>query len=461
MPAPTRRALYALVLTAAAGASLGRIAAVDSVDRAALENHLRRQGRGDARLMRPMLSANDRSRWCTIRALVEDGTYAIDRVVREPGFDTIDMVKHDGHLYSSKPPLLSTLMAAPYWALHRWLGWTFATHPYAIVRTTLLIVNGLPWLGYLAIMAWLAERGAASDWARLFVVAAAGFGTFLSTFIVVINNHLPAAAFAAATIALAVRVWYLDDRRGWVFALAGLCAAMTAVCELPALAFCLGVGAALAWKAPRETALGFVPPVLIVAAASFGANYLAHASWRPPYMHRSGDDNWYDYDYERNGRLVDSYWRHPQGIDRGEPSAGRYALHVLLGHHGVFALTPIWALAALGMSAAAISDRVPWRALLIAIAMLSALCLTFYIVGVPPRDRNYGGMTSGFRWMFWFAPLWLVAALPTLDWAASRRWARGACLALLALSAASAAFPTWNPWSHPWIYQWMSSAGTL
>ena len=31
----------------------------------------------------PMLSANDRSRWCTVRSLVAHGTYAIDAFVNE------------------------------------------------------------------------------------------------------------------------------------------------------------------------------------------------------------------------------------------------------------------------------------------------------------------------------------------------------------------------------------------
>ena len=36
------------------------------------------------------------------------------------------------------------------------------------------------------------------------------------------------------------------------------------------------------------------------------------------------------------------------GIDRGEPSPAVYALHVLVGHHGIFSLTPIWLLSAWG-----------------------------------------------------------------------------------------------------------------
>jgi hypothetical protein len=42
------------------------------------------------RLQRPFLSANDRSRWLAVRALVERGTFAIDEIVIEPGWDTID-----------------------------------------------------------------------------------------------------------------------------------------------------------------------------------------------------------------------------------------------------------------------------------------------------------------------------------------------------------------------------------
>ena len=32
----------------------------------------------------PLLSANDRSRWCTVRALVDHGTYEIDEVIFKP-----------------------------------------------------------------------------------------------------------------------------------------------------------------------------------------------------------------------------------------------------------------------------------------------------------------------------------------------------------------------------------------
>ncbi len=113
---------------------------------ARIESRLRR----DAQLRRPFLSANDRSRWCTVRALVEPdmrvegAPYAIDKVIQDPNWDTIDMVKHDGHLYSSKPPLMATLMAGIYWIIYHVTGMSLATHPFIVGRIMLVIINVIP-----------------------------------------------------------------------------------------------------------------------------------------------------------------------------------------------------------------------------------------------------------------------------------------------------------------------------
>jgi len=85
-----------------------------------------------------------------------------------------------------------------------------------------------------------------------------------------------------------------------------------------------------------------------------------------------------------------------------------------------------------------------------AIAAISLVCIAFYL-GQSAASRNYGGTTSGLRWMFWLAPLWLATMLPAVDFMARRRWTRGLCLVLLLFSALSVSFPTWNPWTHPWL----------
>jgi len=395
-----RRSVYWLLIFLSVGAMLGRILAVDSVDRIGLESHrfqerlrqeqVKLQQRGYegeelkkklvsivekkqlqqwGRLRRPFLSANDRSRWCTVRALVEDDLrveghpYAIDKAIAEPNWDTIDMVKHDdegrgnlgpheGYLYSSKPPLFPTMLAGEYWLIHELTGMTLGTHPYTIGRFMLITVNVLPLLVFLWLLSRLAERLGTTDWGRLFVVAAGAFGTFLSTFAVTINNHLPAAVSVMIALYAAVRIW-VDDRRQWYyFVLAGVFAAFAAANELPALALFGLLSLVLLWKAPGRTIFLYAPAAALVVAAFFATNWVAHGDLKPPYLHRSEtcpDDNWYTYQYERNGKTYTSYWENPVGIDRGEESAERYAMHVLVGHHGIFSLTPVWLLSAFGV----------------------------------------------------------------------------------------------------------------
>ncbi len=504
VPAPASDRGTAWILVAASvGMMIGRILAVDSVDLRGLEKTRMEKVRADlaaarksleaeglsgealenrleakraelerqARIRRPFLSANDRSRWCTVRALVEEdlrvpgAPYAIDRVIQLPLWDTIDMVKHDGHLYSSKPPLFSTLLAAPYWLIHRLTGATLGTHPYEIGRALLILVNVLPMVVFFWLAARLAERFASSDWSRMVVLATATFGTFLTTFAVVINNHLPAAVCVMIALTAAVRIGFDGERRLRYYAAAGLFSALAAANELPALAFFAPLALLLAWKDPRATLLGFTPAVLLVAAGFFGTNWIAHHSLRPPYAHRSKtdpNDNWYRYGYERGGRQLRSYWEDPKGIDRGEPSRAVYAVHALVGHHGIFSLTPIWLLTLLGLGRWLLRPSDPKQRLLaLGIAAVSAACLAFYLGVVGQADRNYGGMTCGLRWSFWLIPMWLLAALPAADLAARRAWSRGIVLVLLAWSVLSAAYPTWNPWTHPWLYDLMEYQGWL
>ena len=439
-------------------------------------------------LTRPFLSGNDRSRWCTARALVEPemrvegAPYAIDRVVQQPGWDTIDMVKHDDHLYSSKPPLFPTLLAGAYWCVCKVTGWTLGTHPFAVGRILLVLFNLVPLTFFFVVMAALAERLARSDWARIFMVAAATMGTMLTTFVVVVNNHLPAAVTAAVTLYALVKIWLDDDRRWRWFFLAGLAAALVASFELPGAAMLGGVGLLLLFVSPKKAFLAALPAVMLVAIPYFVTNYVAHDSWRLPYMHRSEtdpSDNWYSYSYVRDGRTIRSYWENPQGNDRGEADRAKYAIHCLVGHHGVFSLTPIWALSVLGLAIWLVRGDGRTRLMAAAILALSALILYFYLVNRPEIDRNYGGMTCGLRWVFWLIPFWLVAMLPALDLLDNAKYGEAMCsggsggwyrgwikfgravvLTMLVVSIFSVVWPN-NPWSDPWLEVFLNAAPTL
>ena len=525
----TFRAVAWVVITAGVAVVLGRLMAVDSVNmlhvyterlkelekaKAAQRQELIAQGlagpelekalqawetsyrRDRLSVMRPFLSSNDRSRWCTVRALVEPDLwvyderevngrkekrwvpYAIDKVIQEPGWDTIDMIKHDaegrgglgpneGHLYSSKPPLLPTLLAGPYWILYHLLGWKMAEHPYLVGRTLLVLVNVIPLGVYFWLLARLADRLAAFTWSKLFVLTAGVFGTFLTTFAVVLNNHLVGAVSAMIALAAAAPIWFDDDRRWRLFVLAGLFGAFAVANELPALAFFVLLFLGLLWKSPTRALLGALPPAVVVGAAMLGTNWIAHGTPIPPYARRHTtvkEENWYDYEYtvRRGDKVIvrESYWRNPQGIDRGEPSRAKYALHALIGHHGVFSLTPIWLLTVAGLIMGLVRPvQKGFQAWAASVLLVSVACLVFYI-GIV-KELNYGGQACGFRWAFWMAPLWLVGMIPAVDWLAQRRWGRCLALVLLAISVASAAYPTWNPWTHPWLYQWMDHMGWL
>jgi hypothetical protein len=246
-------------------------------------------------------SANDRSRWTTIRSLVDKGTYEIDEVLAESSeirWDTIDSVKHKngkGQLktYSSKPTLLPTLIASKYWVIQKVTGLNLAENTLVTARAILFLVNVLPYFVFLFLLAAMLERIVVHDWTRYFVLSAAGFGTFLSTFAVTLNNHLPAA------ICVMVGLYCLDRiyRTGpvchdepcaswWHYGLVGLFATFAAANELPALSFFAFAGLLCLIKSPGKTFAAFVPGALLVAAGFFGTNYLAHGTWKPAYLHR-------------------------------------------------------------------------------------------------------------------------------------------------------------------------------
>jgi len=494
--AALRRSIYGILICIGLGAMLGRILAVDSVDfRRAADTKFKKEL--DAKrielqhqdltaveidyallreetdlavrkgVWRPFQSGNDRSRWCAVRALVEPdlqvpgAPYAIDKVVeidkaskrpKNPGWDTIDKVWLKGHFYSSKPPLLSTLMAAEYWVIYHVTGKSLGTHPYEIGRFMLITINGACLLLIFIFTARLIERLGTTDWGRILVMASCVFGTFLTTFTITITNHLPAAACTAVLLDALMAILLDEDRRTWTFIVAGFFSAMLVANELPAAALSAAVSAVLLWLAPRKTLIAYLPPALLVAAAFFGTNWIAVQSLTPPYMHRIEGDNWYDYE--------NSYWKNRQGIDQGEKSAAVYSCNVLVGHHGIFSLTPIWWLSLLGGTLWLHRGDGRLKLFTLLALVVTLVCLAFYLWW-PTVDRNYGGNASAFRWVFWMAPMWFMLMLPAADLLSHRRWSRGVGLALLALSVLSASYPTWNAWSPPWIMNFMGYMGWL
>ncbi len=411
---------------------------------------------------RPTLSANDRSRWAIIRVLaepqmrVEGSVYAIDKVIQQPGWDTIDMVKHNGHLYSSKPPLLPTIQAGIYWLVIKTTGMTCVTHPFECVRTVVFLSH-IPCLLILFIMTILTvEQLTTDNFTRIFTLMTICFGTYLSTFAITLQNHLPGTAAVSIALYAIVRIVLNPSECRWpIYFLAGLFSSFAVACELPALAFFAALMLVCFIVDWRKSLIGFVPGLTILLIGFFAANYAAHSTLIPPYAQRQEDNNWYLYTYERGDGVVrQSYWHNRVGIDRGEPSRAIYAYNVLFGHHGIFFLTPLWAFSFAG----AVTWLLQWRqkpqkALLgFFILSMSLVVIGFYIMR-PLDDRNYGGITCVFRWALWLIPLWIAGLIPILEKAAQQKWLMAILYAALFWSVLAANTALVNPWTHPWIYR--------
>ena len=539
----------------------------------------------------PFLSANDRSRWAAIAALTQEGRWEIDSVVeildskgKSKLWNTIDMVRHQGadgqeHSYSSKPPLLTLMLAAVtkpvMMATYAWRGKTLTEDPFLVCRIVLILVNLIPLaLWWCWLHRWL-ESHVPRPWTRHVVLSLAIWGTFLTTFVVTLNNHLHGAIFFSISLALAwqiLRAAQTQMRAPWNTWLSlGIAAALCVACELPAMAWAAAIGAIVFLADPKRMLIGFGIGSASIATAFLLTNLWAHGDWRPPYSHRGlgekigqveldlsslqaaidrkdelknikelpeqtqwieligkqladsklsitsgakviparldgvfqvfdettsqrvalatqkppaanpkADGSWNIYAWDDWYDYPKSYWLpgNKKGVDLGEPDRWAYLLHFTIGHHGLLSLTPIWLWSILGgfiwlakgkkaldnsqdyrcesMETNQLQGLKRWvlseHGIAAAMMLVTLACVIFY-TSRDIEDRNYGGVSSGFRWLFWMIPGWIWLAIPAIDRSASKPFWRGLVYLAIALGIIAAVIPWANPWSHPWPYR--------
>ncbi|QDV38630.1 hypothetical protein [Tautonia plasticadhaerens] len=459
-----------------------------------------------------MISANDISRWCTVWALLERGTYAIDECPWQLG--TQDKVlltepfptegeEPSKKFYSSKPPLLPTLIAGALYPARALTGVPLDakveqqrsrrkevqslsdTPPedpskilsedpergYRVVDVTpdepaewpvqvlyfnpvVVLLNVVPLLVALVLYARLLDRYAGNDWAWFLSMAAAGLGTNLVIFTTTLNNHTVAAWSAFFALYAFLRIWDDGERHWGYFAVAGFFGAFCACNELPSALFGVLLFLLLAVKVPGKTLSAFVPAALVPVAAHFVTTYLAIGEWAPVYaaFSEEGPDSPY--------RYPGSYWLSPLGMDwydlNPEPW-WQYLLNLLVGHHGIFSLTPVFlfSFAAMVRSVLGLDRRL--RTLSGLTLVLSAAIVAFYTW----QTHNYGGSTQGARWLFWLFPFWLILLPMGLEGGQDRPWLRRLTLAALAFAVFNTGYGLQQPWSHPWIVDAIEHLGVL
>jgi len=476
-----RRSIYSLMLVATTGMMVARVVNVEFLYEPSLyTSYPKRNWPKDKPAPQPSFGSNDRARWATVKALVENGEYKIgERIVDpttpkgyrdqgvlfSPGFGSVDVVLHPERqqFYSTKPPLLTVIAAGEYWVIHHVFKKDISTQKWETVVPILLLTNVLPLMIALWLLSRLLESYGQTDWGRLFVFAVACFATFLPTFANTLNNHVPASCcIMYATYALlgtsrrsespnssqavspATDVACSPIR----LLLAGLFSGLAASMDLPALAFA-SIAASLIIIRSWKGLIWFTPALLLPLAAQTYVNYLMIDTWKPIYS--TFGTEWYEY--------KGSHWakRHlpnpdPEGTKLGIDFANEpkhvYAFHLLFGHHGLFSLTPVWLIALVGMVMVFSRERLAGLFHRGTFVMLLVV-VVFYIF----KSNNYGGWTSGPRWFFWLTPMLLLAMLPAADALSRSRIGRGFAYLCLGVSAFSATYPWANPWRHPWAYQ--------
>lgn len=439
--------------------------------------------------VRPNQSPNDNSRWNTVWSLVEHGTYQIFDTPEEAAkhekpeqYATIDKVHKDGKFYSSKPPFLPTVIAGFVLALKQVFHEPFSKdtkapdgqslrgsiHVYG--NATLLAFNLVPFLIFLWLFRRFLDRLGVDDFAWCYCLLAAGLGTLATGYLATLNNHTQAFSFGFIALYHLVRIWYDGERQWWRFALAGLALGWTAANELPAGVFVLVALLVVCIADWKRTLIGFLPALGLVTAGFFYTNYLALGSWNPAYVQKE----LYDY--------PGSYWKMaasaaPVGataVPGGPAPSGKsgidalneqpeslsvYLLHMTVGHHGVFSLTPIWMFAAWGAARSLTGRDRRLPGIVIPILLVTAVVFAFY--WLVNDQRNYGGFCHGMRWLIWLGCLWL-AILPTgVDGPALGRFGRWFAWLCLALSVFSAAETLYQPWYRSWVHHLFIAGGVI
>jgi len=377
----------------------------------------------------PWGSANTKSRFATIQCLVEEQTFAIDC---SPYKATMDRVRLDGALYSSKPPLLSFAATSVYATLSP-LGFTLKDDEHVVVASTNALFAVVPHAIFLLFFFRLLTLLGLSSLAVVLGMCAAGPGFLATGYATDLNNHSPAATLVVIALFYAWRAYQTHARgeraSSGDFAKAGLAAGVLPAIDLPSGAVSAAILLLLFVVDKRRALLVFLPATLPGVLAHLALTYVSTGSIVPVYMR----DDAYEYATE----------------PRRRPGFFEYTMNMLVGTHGIFSMTPTLFLGALAVVDTLRRD-VERRTLAIGAIGVSIVLFVFYVV----ETHNYGGTCVGFRWAIAPAPIGLVffalfverarATLLTDD-------ARGRALtAVVVLAVAVGSVHTLNALDNPW-----------
>jgi hypothetical protein len=324
-------------------------------------------------------NANTGSRYATIESLVDYGTFTIDksRYVR-----TIDKYKANGHYISSKPATLPTLGAGVYWVYQKLTGKTIARYEGDVVRTVSFFTGGVCHILFLIYFYRLCRLLFRRQLAVIGAMAGASFAYLGVGYATHINELSTAGALGICGLYYAARIRLERDAKPWHWPLAGFVLGLLPAIDLPGLAITGALSLYLFTYDRKKALLWFLPALVPGVALHLALTYQISGSLKPFYFNSELKN------------FKQFYFRQASGIDGLREPKWLYAFNTLLGHHGLFSMTPIFVFSLIGLwrwLREAGSER--WAAL--AVSGVSLIVFLFYVF----RSHNYGGWCVGIRWL--------------------------------------------------------------
>jgi hypothetical protein len=403
---------------------------------------------------------NDMSRFATVESLVDQGTWVIDDSIflmkpargKRPPTPIVDRVVYEGKSYSTKPPVMSFLMASVYWGLKNTFGLSFKEESQRSILVWLLTFGfvAIPFIG-IALVYRKAIRWFVQD-PLIWVVGLAILlcGNQLWGFSRTLNNHVPSAFFMFYGMVTALGLVHGKiSPQPWRFLTIGLSLGLLPTFDLPGMFFCVPLFLYLLWWFPKQTLtwfmLGAIPPLLL----HFILTWSVTGGLIPIYMKKEL--------YHYKG----SYWDKMGGFDALKEAKQVYFFHLSVGRKGLFSLFPvllfaIWYLVCPYRSSLISSPEERSKGNMRRECLCLCLLTLFWMLFYTFQTNNYGGASFGFRWFMFFTPSLAFFAIlgihsflsPVLSKAApgiSWRW--GLVCLLVALSCYSGWQCSLDPWA--------------
>jgi hypothetical protein len=382
-------------------------------------------------------NANTASRYATIESLVDYGTYTIDK---SQYVHTIDKKKIGDHYISSKPPLLPTYGAGVYWAYQKLTGKNIVDNEGDVVRTVGFFTTLLAHAVFLLYLYRFSRMLFKRPLAVLGTMAMGSFGYLGVAYATAINNHSVGACLSLVGLFYAYRATHGSaGYKDWI--LAGFWLGITAAIDLTCLAFLPTIGLYMLVKDWRRAVFAFGAAALPGVIVLLGLNYFTTGSLKAAYLNKEA------------GEFAGNYFKTVKhGIDGLREPKHIYGFNVLLGHHGVFSMTPVFCFSLYELIRN-LRRREHFKGTL-AITAVLAMVFYFYIF----RTRNYGGWCVGMRWIVPFMPLFVLYFGLWLDRVKHTRLTLGAAALAFAIGCFHVQDGLTSPFQYSVWHNWLEHA---